>query len=157
MSVGAKHLLRFSLDGDYEKRDDIGSQNSNPMTPRERLSFNVRVGYLKAMPIAKRWEVFFGEDLFFSRYRRTVTGSSFNNYNLDTKIKWFGGGGTLGFSFKLNNRLLLSTESSLYLVLDRGKEIRTSSSDPDFKQEQTNKGTNIDFYTPLDVRFSFRF
>lgn len=155
--IDRKNAFRVSLDGDYSERNDKGTQSSGGDSPRRDYFIRTRVGYFKTTQFGKRWEAYGGVDLLYYYHNEQVKRSYNNGYDLSIKEKEYGGGGVVGLTFKLHNRLTISTEGDLYLEVNRGKEIRKDSDDPSFRQEETNKGANLNFYTPLDIRLSFRF
>lgn len=80
-------------------------------------SFNigVRVGWEFKNEISKRWQVFYGLD-FRPSFQHTVDDASFWNggyaYGIDYKVENYGIAPLLGFRFRLNERLSLSTETT---------------------------------------------
>ena len=108
--------IRFAIGGDFTNEDlqPAFEQDSNKYH-RSSYSFDARIGWEFFSNLGKRWQVFYGIDFkpTYSYYKNDApywNGGYANGTESKTEI--YGIAPLLGFRFKLNDRISLTTETS---------------------------------------------
>jgi hypothetical protein len=128
--------LRVSVNGSYNKstdRDEFFNEIDSKL-----LDLNVRLGYEYITELSAKTSFMYGLDLVSSYNSEVSQIFSFNSGFLfeqkDTELL-YGLGPAIRFQYKINDRVALMTESSLYFMLGNNK---TTSNDPSIPESETD-------------------
>lgn len=131
--------LRLGLDVGIASTEDFTFGNN--VQTRKKINektINSRIGYEWHLPINKKFMFSYGLDIIANRFSddSDLTESSFNSggtvsksFKSEERTFGYGGGPVLRFDFRFNERLSLSTESTLYYI-------RSTSTDKLFDRGQ---------------------
>ncbi len=122
--------LGLSIDNSTEKQNS-GNQNE-PERKDKASSFNLRLGAEKQFPIGKKWLAYLGGDFVYQQQssERNIVDPFFSSTTTEFDQSLLGGGPVIGVQFKINERIRLSTETSLYYL--SGTETSTIRFEEDF-------------------------
>ncbi len=117
----SKGAARFATNFNTQSRSEFlinGTRNI------EESAFFVRGGYEFRKPIDKRFTIYYGIDGTVEYQFEKVDFSSFGSGSIITENNTFGvgGGPVLGIQFQLMKRIALTTEASIYGVVNNRKE-----------------------------------
>jgi hypothetical protein len=158
--------IRSGLGGDFSNQN-VGNNNyPNDSNKYNRFSYGVdfRIGWEFVNEISKRWQVYYGLDtkISYQHYKNDL--NYFSNgyaYGSETNYNTFGISPVLGFRFKLNKRLSLTTETNLSINWSKSsrREYYTPyiSGLPAIADEITPSDVRIysQFSQPLSIIFTF--
>jgi len=127
---------------------------------RNSTSFKIRAGIEGKTELGKRWQSFYGMD-FFYRMDRDHSDNMFSNagqvIGADLKIINFGISPMLGFRFRINSRISLSTETNIELFYFQSSLKRLHVPDSTLNFETTSRGIRTYINLPTNLYFSFGF
>jgi hypothetical protein len=158
--------IRSGLGGNFSNQK-VGNVNY-PSDSNKYFRFNYaidfRIGWEFVNEISKRWQVYYGLDtrLNYQHIKNDLNYfSSGYAYGSETKYSTFGISPVLGFRFKLNKRLSLTTETNLSINWSKSsrREYYTPyiSGLPTIADEITPSDVRIygQFSQPLSIIFTF--
>lgn len=149
--------IRAGIGGSFRNNESI--VNDTMDSKSENSIFNFRLGVEGKIDIYRRWQFFYGVDLY------TYTSKSLNQYyfsvdnfnkNLNSEKGW-GAAPLMGLRFKISDRISVTTETSLIIYYFKGKseDIRMPSSIYDRTTE--TEGWKSNFTPPTSILFTFNF
>lgn len=158
--------IRSGLGGDFSNQNVGNTNYPNDSTKYNRFSYAVdfRIGWEFVNEISKRWQVYYGLDTKISYQQNKNDLNYFSNgyaYGSETNYNTFGISPVLGFRFKLNKRLSLTTETNLSINWSKSsrREYYTPyiSGLPAIADEITPSDVRIysQFSQPLSIIFTF--
>ena len=151
--------IRFAMGGVFNIDEDIdgGSSVNNYIDKGYKIS--TRLGFEFRNYFSKRWMFYYGADLLgeYSYGNYYNTGPTYFQPDEISKTVVYGGGPVLGFEFRLNSRLSLSTESSAYYIyssVDRERKYRDT---PEYNSHTIRNNSSIRLAYPLSIFLKYRF
>lgn len=158
--------IRSGLGGDFSNQNVGNTNYPNDSNKYNRFGYGVdfRIGWEFVNEISKRWQVYYGLDtkISYQHYKNDL--NYFSNgyaYGSETNYNTFGISPVLGFRFKLNKRLSLTTETNLSINWSKSsrREYYTPyiSSLPAIADQITPSEVRIysQFSQPLSIIFTF--
>jgi len=140
-----------------EEDDDFGGR----IKTTKSYAIDYRLGIEFPKNVIGNWYVSFGLDFI-----RTNSGShteflsSFSNTDVITTSKAYGGGPFLGIQFNINDKINISTGSTLYYSNTKTtvetKDLVTSSGVSTLDEDKT-RTDNVSLYAPTSIFIAFRF
>ena len=115
--------IRFAIGGNFADEDvpPVFEEDQNKYK-YEASTFNARIGWEFKSEISKKWQVFYGADFrpSFQRIKEDATMFNAGYANgYESKVQNYGIAPVLGFRFRLNERLSLSTEASFSVNMQK--------------------------------------
>ena len=158
--------IRGGIGGDFSRRDVKNYYNTTDTKKYFSLnqSISTRLGWEFTNELSKKWQVYYGLDLKFSKQYYSTNGYYFNaDYitGYEYTAQKYGIAPLLGFRFKLTNRLSLTTEACLTVNFENSYSERTftptSNLYPSKNKEVTPRMNSIssNFTQPLSVILTF--
>lgn len=158
--------IRVGIGGDFSRRDVKNYNNTTDTNKYLSLthSIDTRLGWEFVNEISKRWQVYYGLDLKFSKQYFNNSGYNFNSDYItgyESKTQSIGVSPLLGFRFRLTKRLSLTTEACFTVNFEnytsRRKFTPTSNLYPYKDDEIIPKRNSITsgFTQPLSLILTF--
>lgn len=122
--------------------------------------FDLRLGYEFEKPLGEKWNLYYGLDLLMNMSTSIYKYEDPNNlysYESSTNTTGFGGGPLVGISWKINQRIKLSTEANLQYSVSDATIKTTYSSTPESNYEANTKTTNLNANYPMFLYLEFLF
>jgi hypothetical protein len=155
-----KFAFRFGLglqvdNRELEETDDPGT---NPQNSVKLSSANLRFGVEFQESLSERWLFYAGADAVVQSSQSVVDNIDpfFGDSKVTQSSALLGGGPVLGIQFRINERVRLSTESSLYFLAGKEKQ-KVEFDNPGFPTdpiEETSKLEKLDIRLPVSLYFS---
>lgn len=153
-----KWALRAAVGGNVRTQEDL--TNDTITVDYQQTAFQLYVGIERKTQLSRRWQCFFGLDLYWSRlndksdrFHLKIKESTHQSRQEDN----FGVSPFLGFRFSFTERLSLTTSANLqiYYRTISGQSLFT----PDTSRNNVyeSSGWQSRFNSPLSVFFNFRF
>jgi Outer membrane protein beta-barrel domain len=156
-----KSNLRFGIGGTYNKQSINGYKinGEDKVFYNSQTNFSVRLGYEFVSELSKKWQAFYGID-----FRPTIinadnqaqysNGGYINGYKSKSTV--YGFAPLLGFRFRINDRVSITTEASFSYNIEKKLSQKTYISldnnvYPYIPNDKELKNTNIEasFSQPL--------
>jgi hypothetical protein len=143
-----KHRFRAGLN--FTVNNNSAENPGTDRSIRDR-SFNMRIGYENAILLDRRFIFYSGFDAVFNHRSEivTTTVNGFGDVELTNRTNGVGAGPVIGLMWRVHKHILLSTESNLYLIYNRGEEKEVLP--PDVNQTITNKEFNFSTNLPVSL------
>lgn len=156
--------IRFSIGGSYTSYDLPPSTNDLNTYQYRSRSIALKLGYEFFTDLSKRWQVFYGIDFrpswSYSKDDAPYWNGGYAN-GRESKSTIYGIAPLLGFRFKINKRLSLSTETSFSMNYYEGEGrnyyIPVSSIYPPIPDAKSPKSSKIysNFTQPIAIIITF--
>jgi hypothetical protein len=158
--------IRSGLGGDFSNQNVGNTNYPNDSTKYNRFNYGVdfRIGWEFVNEISKRWQVYYGLDTKISYQHIKNDLNYFSSgyaYGSESNYNTFGISPVLGFRFRLNKRLSLTTETNLSINWSKSsrREYYTPyiSGLPAIPDEITPSDVRIysQFSQPLTIIFTY--
>jgi hypothetical protein len=158
--------IRAGIGGDFSRRDVKNYYNTDDTKNYVSLnqSISTRLGWEFTNELSKRWQVYYGLDLKYSRQYYNSNGYTFSidyTSSYENNTQSYGISPLLGFRFKLTSRLSLTTEACFSVNFDNFTTKRTytpTSSLYPYKNDDVTPRTNSiysSFTQPLSIILTF--
>ncbi|MES2516403.1 MAG: hypothetical protein V4580_19770, partial [Bacteroidota bacterium] len=156
-----KSAIRFGIGGGYAKNDLVGYKvnGEDKIFHATYTNFSVRIGYEFTSELSKRWQAFYGLDFRPTIYSQVNEANNSNGGYINGSVNketTYGFSPLLGFRFRLNDRVSLTTEASFsYNIRKAASQSTYVSQDnalyPNIPNGKVTQTTNIaaSFATPL--------
>lgn len=157
--------IRFAIGGDFENEDiSPGFSADSNKYYKKYYSYDTRLGWEFSNGLSKRWQVFYGLDFrpgyTYSKNDAPYWNGGYANGS-ESKTQTYAFAPLLGFRFKINDRLSLTTETSFSVIFSQNTTRRyyipvTSQypAIPDVVKPKT-KSIYSSFSQPLSLIFTF--
>lgn len=156
MWVG-RHGLRVGLGANYREQHDDATDNSGGFTSTT-TQVDARIGYEFQLPLARRWNMYFGADLVYQyALSSQKNNSGFATVETSTTGNTLGGGPVLGIQFFINERISLGTETTCYFQSEDIVDATRSDFQPQFDSEQHSTDKSFSFIPPTSIFVNIRF
>ncbi len=152
-----KVAIRAGVGGYARSSEDVTNDTIREINEWTRVDF--RVGIERKVDFKMRWQFFYGID-FRSAFYTSTRRSEYNiaNYYEDNgRVDYYGFSPLLGFRFKINDRISLTTESSFSFMYHKSRTERLDSRAPQYDRITTSKGYDTEFVPPVYLFFTFNF
>lgn len=155
-----KSALRFGIGGYATKDDAITNDTASSLYQRSGLF--LRVGYERKTDFGKHWQFFYGLDARFQFYNLENS----NDYSQSLSLRYtqessyYGVAPLMGFRFKINERISVTTEASFLLAFytEENRYEWTPEEEPYRTNEfQKREGYTAEFRQPINIIFTYNF
>ncbi len=147
--------LGLNLDFNNEKAD---LNNVEGTRINDLAAVSMRWGKEWQIPVYNRWYLLTGYDFLGSyRYSSSKTDSDTDLVKISTNSFSLGAGPFLGVQFRINERIGLFTESTLYFIHARQVNKVDSENFPSQDQKRKSSSNSLDLQTPFSLFFYFKF
>jgi hypothetical protein len=163
-----KSNIRFGVGGSYYKTSISGYKvdGEDKVFYNSQTNYSLRIGYEFVSELSKKWQAFYGLD-----FRPTVSNNDnqaqFSNagYIIGYKAKstTYGFAPLLGFRFRINDRVSITTEASFSYNIQNSSNQRTyksqdNSTYPNMPDDKEVKSTNVaaSFSQPIFLIFTVK-
>lgn len=138
----------FNFDGNSEK-PDVGE----PKATNYLLSINIRLGVEKQWNVGNKWLMTYGLDFPIDfNYSSTNSISQFQDVRLKSTRVAAGLGPVIGFHYKINEKVKIGTESTLYMKV---YTIRSNTSVDGSELDKSQRdGITTSLTSPISIYFS---
>ncbi len=126
---------------------------------RSVITLEGSMGIERKVNLYKKFQVFFGAD-FFIRYFEVENISRQSRYTWDnryTKSNDYGIAPFIGFRYKLNNRISITTESNIKLFYTDYHNGRNYFPDNQYGYSATSKKWKTEYTPPTSIYVTFNF
>lgn len=150
--------LRAGIGGSHLTEEQIPDDTTTWSSSANILDF--RLGIEKKTDFAKKWQFFYGLDLFtniFRNQRDYQYSNAGQAVGFDDKTTQYGLAPLLGLRFKLNERLCLTTETSYRFYSYNRVDKTVYDPDTNLNTESKTNGTRAAFNAPTSVFITFDF
>ncbi len=149
--------MRLGLNLDFNN-DKTDLNNVEGTRINDLAAVSMRLGKEWQIPVYNRWYLLTGYDFLGSyRYSSTETDSDTDLIKISTITYSLGAGPFLGVQFRINERIGLFTESTLYFIHARGVNKVDSENFPSQDQKRKSSSNNLNLQTPFSLFFYFKF
>ncbi len=151
--------LRFGAGADMTKAKTTTESNV-ATSESDNSRFDFRIGYEFEKPLGDKWNLYYGIDLLMNMSATVYKYEDPNNvysYESNTNTTGFGGGPLVGISWKINQRIKLSTEANLQYVVSDSKIKNTYSTTPESNYEGNTKISSLNANYPTFLYLEFLF
>jgi hypothetical protein len=156
MWVG-RHGLRVGLGANFREQHDDATDNSGGFTSTT-TQVDARIGYEFQLPLARRWNMYFGADLVYQyALSSQKNNTGFATVETSTTGNTLGGGPVLGIQFFINERISLGTETTCYFESQSIVDATRSDFQPTFDSEQSSSDKSFSFIPPTSIFVNIRF
>ena len=110
------NYLRFGLYGNFDVINEVLDFNGDRTSKINKIG--TRIGIEHRIQILNHFELFYGADLIYIYDKEKVIFNDFSGMISQTisKINKYGAGPIVGLNYRFAKRLILSTESSIYIL-----------------------------------------
>lgn len=128
-------------------------------TTEENWSVDGRIGIGKKIYINKRFSVdFTGDILCHFSAKNQIMDSGFDEIEVINQTSYFGIGPAAGFTYHLNPRLSLRSETAFYLVYGKNDSARLFKNFPELNDQNIEtKILETIYYLPINLYLQFSF
>lgn len=119
-----------------------------------------RAGYERKVDFGRHWQFFFGLDarITTSNSDRSYNYSLSQNYEQTEKNSTYGIAPLIGFRFKINERISVTTESSLlFYYYETDGSIKSTPDTYNNNKEYKSEGYRTNFTEPINIVFTYNF
>ena len=156
MWVG-KHGFRSGIGANYRERSDDGNNGSSTFTSTTTQA-DVRLGYEYQLPLARRWNMYFGADLVYQySLSKQKNSTTFESVTTTTEGNTLGGGPVVGIQFFINERISLGTETTCYFQNADVVQSTHSTLQPEFDSSSYSNTKSFSFIPPTSIFVNIRF
>jgi len=149
--------LRFGLGGEASKRQLANDFSSN-IFDRKTQALDLRTGIEWHRDLTERWIFYSGLDILLGmNLSQTIASSAFDEVVTNTNQFYYGLGPLLGFQFKINPKISLSTESSFYTKSVIGVEKNAFKNFPSQNFSESQTYLEFDAAIPTELFFIIHF
>lgn len=143
--------------GGFADNDDYTTNDTIKNTREEERLYG-RIGIERKVDFKKRWQFFYGID-FVAETRSQNSLSDYGNEERKNRshIQSYGAAPLIGFRFKINDRISVSTESSYGFFYTKTHEESLSNVNYQWNRVLDGTGFETDFYPPIFLFFHFNF
>lgn len=162
--IGNRNVaFRFGLGVgvENETRDETDDPGTNPQNSFKLSDVNLRFGVEFQKLLSDHWLFYAGADAVVQSMQTTVENIDpfFGDSKVTNSRSLLGGGPVLGVQFKINEKVRLSTEGSLYFLAGKDKQkVEFKSPNPNVPPadplENTIKVEQFDIRLPISLYFS---
>lgn len=154
------HFNKWQLRGGIGVNYNSGKLYTNDTTAMSRqykyLAF--RVGIERKIDFYRRWQFFYGLDLLTRINSSTAIHKHPGNTieNID-KNERYGFASLLGFRFKLNRRISITTESNFAMYYFNNEDKNINQKNAQYSRVTVSKGFNSLFTPVANINFTYNF
>ena len=140
--------LGFSFIGTSEDKD-----TASPAANNVSAAIRIRLGFEKQWDISDKWLLTYGLDfpLEYS-YANFISNSDFQDVTINSSDISGGLGPVIGFHYKINDKLKVGTEATMYLLAEFEKDKTVIDTVEQSDESRTSLSWNI--RSPLAIYFS---
>jgi hypothetical protein len=130
--------MAFNLAAGHDV-EDLNDGSSTFTRTTDDLALFTRLGFERRLPLGKRSTLHWGGDgvLSWSNIKTETDNSSFEDFSIKDRTFGIGLGPVLGFQFAVHPRIILSTETALYFMVNLNKTEQSFGSFPGVDQTAT--------------------
>ena len=151
------NAFRFGIGWNIEKSSEEQAFGGGELEDKTN-EVELRLGYERQVPLAKRWMVYLGLDGTYGKFKDVTTfDSGFDVVTTTTDQNSYGGGPVLGIQFFINKRMSLSTEGAMYYIYSNTEERITSQGFPDVNSTRKIENQQFTFNLPTSLFFGIWF
>ncbi len=149
--------IRSGIGGSLNKQEDV--LNDTSIYKSENSYINFRLGVEGKIDFYRRWQFFYGIDLYTYMDRRIydrIEGPSYSDRD-NTVENGYGLAPLMGLRIKINDRISITTESSLVLYYFKSTSERTSTPGNTSNRLTETEGWRTNFTPPTSIFLTFNF
>ena len=149
--------LRAGIGGTMTNEDATTNDTTKQNYKTSYITY--KIGIEHKSNFMKRWQSFYGIDLKSSinDYRVNSDYTSTQKYTQENKETRYGVAPFLGFRFKVNSRISVTTETSFLFYFGKGKSKRTNLPNSQYNQITDYKTSGTEFTLPTSILFTYNF
>jgi hypothetical protein len=152
-TVFKKHYaLRFGWGGNYSNKSQT-EDNFTGTLKTTNSQMNARLGFEWQFKLTRRWNFYTGVDYVLSsgNQRSETPIDNVNKAITQSKFSGMGGGGVVGIQFRLNKRISLLAESSLYAMSTKTTDSSSIPAFPGNDSKEVTKELSVNFTAPQSI------
>lgn len=145
-----RSFLRFGTDLLFDNHIEFSNFSDIEVNTQ---SIALRVGWEKAFPVMKKMMFLYGIDIYGKYFKE----KNITTFNQETSNKELSGGigPAIRLEYKLGDRILISTESTLYFTI--GRQNRFSKIDGNIFEDKNSSSHNVAFTVPKALFIAIQF
>jgi hypothetical protein len=152
-AVFKKHYaIRAGWGGNFSNRNQTEDNFIGTLNVRNS-QMNARLGFEWQFKLTRRWNFYTGVDYIMStgNQRSETPIDNVNKAITQSKFSAMGGGGVVGIQFRLNKRVSLLAESSLYVTSSKTTDSSSIPAFPGNDSKEVTKELNLNFTAPQSI------
>jgi hypothetical protein len=149
--------IRSAIGGSINRSSEVINDTAN--TENNYSTGRIRVGLEYKVNFSKRWQTYYGADLYYAHTvnQYDVTYSSFSTANQFGTINYYGISPLIGFRYKINSRISVTSEASFLIYYFKETHRRTYFPDNKYDQVSSGEGWATRFSPPLMLVVTINF